>query len=104
MACNIEGNGDGVKRDGNKGDRGATATWVMAMAKATTWVMVKATRLAGDKEGKGEGRGSKGDGDGNEGGGQRRGQWQLRQEQWRRRQGWQTSNDNGHKEGDCDGN
>ncbi len=33
----------------------------MVMAKATTWVMVMVTRLAGNKEGKGEG--SKGDAD-----------------------------------------
>jgi hypothetical protein len=36
------------------------------------WVMAMARRLAGDKEGKGEG--GKGNGDNNEGGGQQRGQ------------------------------
>ncbi len=39
------------------------------MAKATTYVMVMATRLADNKEGKGEGGGGKGDDDGNEGSG-----------------------------------
>jgi hypothetical protein len=38
---------------------------------ATTWMMVMVTRLAVDKEGKGEG--GKGDGNGDDGGGQRRG-------------------------------
>ncbi len=65
-----------------------------------------ATRLADNKEGKGkgEGRGSKGDDDGNEGGGQQREQWQLCQEGWQRGQGWRTSDGNGYKEGDRDGN
>ncbi len=40
------------------------------MVTATAWVMAMVTRLAGDKEGKGEG--GKGNGD-DEGGGQRRG-------------------------------
>jgi hypothetical protein len=75
----------------------------MAKAKATTWVMMMVTRLAGDEEGKGEGGGGKGDGDGNWGGGQQRGQWGLWQERWRRGQGWRTSNRNGYKEGDRDG-
>jgi hypothetical protein len=39
---------------------------VAVMAKATMWAMVMATRLAGDKEGKG--KGGKGKCDGNEGG------------------------------------
>ena len=42
-----------------------TATRAMAKVMATTWVMVTVTRLAGDKEGKGEG--GKGDGNGDEG-------------------------------------
>jgi hypothetical protein len=66
--------------------------------------MVMATRLADDEEGKGKGRGVKGDDDGNEGGGQGRGQWQLREEGWQQRQGWRTSDGNGYKEGDRDGN
>jgi hypothetical protein len=40
---------------------------VMAMGTATTWAMATATRLAGNKEGNGDG--GKGNGDGNEGGG-----------------------------------
>ncbi len=43
----------------------------MATVEATTWVMVMVARLAGNKEGKGDG--GKGGGDYNEGGGQRRG-------------------------------
>jgi hypothetical protein len=39
---------------------------VMVMAKATMWVMVMVTRLAGGKEGKG--KDGKGNGDDNEGG------------------------------------
>ncbi len=75
------------------GDGQATATRAMAMATdmATTWVMVTATRLAGNKEGKGDS--GKGDGNGDEGGGQRRGQWQRQQEQWR--QGWRMSDGDG---------
>ncbi len=42
-----------------------------ATVTATTWVMATVTRLAGDKEGKGEG--GKGNGDGDDGGGRRRG-------------------------------
>jgi hypothetical protein len=33
VACNKEGNGNGYKSDGNKGDRQATATRVMVTAK-----------------------------------------------------------------------
>jgi hypothetical protein len=44
----------------------------LAMATVTMWAMVTATRLAGNKEGKG--KGGKSNGDGNEGGGQQRGQ------------------------------
>ncbi len=69
VACDKEGDGNGYKSNGNKGDRRAPATramvTAMATAKATTWVMVMVTRLAGDKEGKG--KGSKGDGDDDEG-------------------------------------
>jgi hypothetical protein len=39
----------------------------MVMVTATTWVMAMMTRLAGDKEGKGDG--GKGDDDDDEGGG-----------------------------------
>ncbi len=70
MVCNEEGNGDGYKSDGNEGDGRATATrailMAMVTAKATTWVMLMVTRMAGNEEGKG--KGSKGDGDDNEGG------------------------------------
>jgi hypothetical protein len=50
---------------------GDKATRAMAMVTATvrTWLMATVTRLAGDKEGKGEG--GKGDGNGDEGGGRR---------------------------------
>ena len=47
------------------------ATRAIATVTATTWLMAKVTRLAGDEEGKGEG--GKGDGDGDEGGGRQRG-------------------------------
>ena len=50
-----ESNGFGGKSDGNEGGRGLTATRVMATVTATTWLMATVTRLAGDKEGKGEG-------------------------------------------------
>jgi hypothetical protein len=59
------------------------------------WAMGTATRLAGNKKGKGNG-------DGNEGGRQQQGQWQWRQEQWGRQQGWQASGGDGNKEGDDD--
>jgi hypothetical protein len=52
----------------------------MAMATATMWGMATATRLAGDKEGKGNG--GKGDGSSNEGRVQQREQWLWRQERW----------------------
>ncbi len=52
VACDKEGDGDSYKSDGNEGDRRATAmramVTAMATAKATTWVMVMVTRLAGD--------------------------------------------------------
>ena len=57
-----------VARDGNEDGRQLTATRTMATVMGTTWVMVMVTRLAGNKEGKGEG--GKGDGNGDEGGGQ----------------------------------
>jgi hypothetical protein len=71
--CDEESDGDGFgsKSDGNKGGRRLTATRAMAAVTATTWVMATMTRLAGNKEGKGEG--GKGDGDSDEGGGRRRG-------------------------------
>jgi hypothetical protein len=65
--------------------------------------MVMAMRLADNKEGKGKGGGSKGDDDGNDGGRQQSAQWRLWQEGWQRHQGCWTSNRNGYKEGDCDG-
>jgi hypothetical protein len=43
----------------------------VTMARVTRWVMVMVMRLAGDKEGKGEG--DKGKCNGNEGGGHERG-------------------------------
>ena len=62
------GNVDGGKSDGNdekvggqatasngEGGRRLTATRAMAMVTAMTWVMAMVTRLAGNKEGKGEG-------------------------------------------------
>ena len=68
MAGDKTGNGDGGKSDGDdnkvggqatasngEGGRQLTATRAMAMVTAMRWVMVMVTRLAGDKEGKGEG-------------------------------------------------
>jgi hypothetical protein len=49
---------------------------VMATVKVTMWVMMTATRLVGDEEGKGKGKGGKGICDGNEGGGRGKGQGQ----------------------------
>ncbi len=53
VACDEEGDGDGYKCDGDKGDGRAMATramvTAMATAKATTWVKVMVTRLTGDK-------------------------------------------------------
>ena len=71
VECDKESDGFAGKSDGNKGGRQLTATRAMAMVMATTWVMATVTRLAGDKEGKGEG--GKGDDDGDEGGGRQRG-------------------------------
>jgi hypothetical protein len=103
VACNEEGNGTCCKSDGNKGDRRAMVTRAMAtamtMMKATTWVMVMVMvrRLAGNKEGKGEG--GKGNGDDNEGGGQRRGGgWQG---DGYGNKGGGRADTNGKKEGDA---
>ncbi len=60
----------------------------MATAKATTWVMVMVTRLAGDKESKG--KGGKGDGDDDEGGAQATERARAVR-QLRRQQGWRAS-------------
>ena len=62
------GNGDGGKIDGDDDKRGGqatesngeggrrlTASRAMATVTATMWVMATVTRLAGNKEGKGEG-------------------------------------------------
>jgi hypothetical protein len=98
-SCDKESDGFGGKSDGNEGGRQLTTTRAMATVTAMTWVMATVTRLAGNKEGKGEG--GKGNGDGDEGGGQRRGR--RRQERWQRRQWWQASDGNGNKEGDGDG-
>ncbi len=108
-------NGDGGKSDGDKGDRQATATRAMAMAKVTMWAMATATRLAGDDED--NGNGGKSDGDGNKGGGQARvmatnrvmvmatrvagerrprqlkGQWQWQQRWWASKRAMATGND-----------
>ena len=67
--CDKESNGFGGKSDGNEGGRRLMATRAMATATtmATALVMVMVTRLAGNKEGMGEG--GKGNGDGDEGGG-----------------------------------
>ncbi len=68
MTGNETGNGNGGKSNGNddkvegqatasngEGGRRLTATRVMATVTAMTWVMAMVTRLACDKEGKGEG-------------------------------------------------
>ncbi len=68
MAGDKTGNGDGGKSDGDdnkvggqateancKDSRRLTVTRAMAMVTATTWMMAKVTRLAGNEEGKGEG-------------------------------------------------
>jgi hypothetical protein len=98
VVCNEEGNDNGYKSNGNKGDGQATATRAMAtamvMAKVMMWVMVMVTRLAGDKKGKGamvttmrvargqqREQGRQGNGDGDKGGGQ--------------------ANSNGNKEDNC---
>ncbi len=97
-----DGGGDkaGVRRRGQwqqlsddvEGDKQAMATraivTAVAMAKATTWVMVMVTRLAGDEEGKG--KGGKGDGDDDEGGA-RATERAREARQWQRRQGWRAS-------------
>jgi hypothetical protein len=70
VECNEESDGFGGKCNGNKGGRRLMATRAMATVTATTWLMATVTRLAGNKDGKGEG--GKGDGNGDEGGGQRR--------------------------------
>ncbi len=49
VAYNKDGDCNGGKSNGDEGARQATATWVMAMTKATTWVMVMATRLVDDE-------------------------------------------------------
>ena len=71
VECDKESNGFGGKSNGNEGGRRLTATRVMSTAMAMTWVMVMVTRLAGNKEGKGEG--GKGDGGGDDGGRRQRG-------------------------------
>jgi len=71
VECNEESDGFGGKSDGNEGGRRLTATRAMTTVTAMTWLMVMVMRLAGNKEGKGEG--SKGNGNGDEGGGQRSG-------------------------------
>jgi hypothetical protein len=64
VACDKEGNVDSGKCVGDKGGRQTTATWAMMSATLTTWamamvtrlvarVMVTATRVAGNEEGKG---------------------------------------------------
>ena len=70
-SCDKESDGFGSKSDGNKCGRQLTVTRAMVTVMATTWVMAMVTRLAGNKEGKGEG--GKGDGNGDEGGGRQRG-------------------------------
>jgi hypothetical protein len=93
VACDKEGDGNGYKSDGNKGDRQAMATRAMvtamatAKAKATMWVMAMVTRIAGGKEGKGEG--GKGNGDDDEGG-----TWATERarvaRQWQQQHGWRA--------------
>ena len=52
VECDKESDGFGGKSDGNKGGRRLMVTRVMVTAKATKWVMVMVTRLAGNKEGR----------------------------------------------------
>jgi hypothetical protein len=68
----------------------------MATVMATTWVMATVTRLAGGKEGKGEG--GKGDGGGDVSGRQQRGNGNG--SQWR--QCWRVSDGDGDEEGEID--
>jgi hypothetical protein len=68
----------------------------VVMAKAMTWVRMVLTRLAGNKEGKGEG--GKADSDDKEGDGQRRGQG--RQGDGDGNKGGGVEDGNGDKEGD----
>jgi hypothetical protein len=70
-SCDKESDGFGSKSDGDEGGRRLTAIRAMATVMVMMWVTAMVTRLAGDKEGKGEG--GKGDGNGDEGGGRRRG-------------------------------
>jgi hypothetical protein len=68
LAGDETGNGNGGKSNGDndkvggqatasngEGCRQLTATMAMLTVMATTWVMATVTRLAGNKEGKGEG-------------------------------------------------
>ena len=55
VECDKESNGFGGKSDGNEVGRQLTVTRAMATVTAMTWVMAMVTRLAGGKEGKGEG-------------------------------------------------
>ncbi len=71
MECDEESDCFSGKSDGNEGGRRLTATRAMVTVTVTTWLMAMVTRLAGNKEGKGEG--GKGDGNGDEGGGRRSG-------------------------------
>jgi hypothetical protein len=99
-----EGDGNGYKSDGGKGDRRVTAMRAMATAmamamvtsKTTTWVMVMVMRLAGDKKGKG--KGGKEDGDDDEDGGQQRG-W-GRQGNGNGNKGGRWADGDGGEEGD----
>ena len=78
---------DRVMGTGDKGGERSTVTRVkkrVRLARATA----KATWVAGDEEGKGDG----GKGNGNKGERQRQGRWQRRQRgRWRRRQGWRET-------------
>ncbi len=51
VAGNKKGNDNDGKSDDDKGGGQATGTWEMATATLTTWAMVMAARLAGNKEG-----------------------------------------------------
>ncbi len=87
----------------NKGncDKDGRQTTVMraaATATVTILAMVTATRLGGNKEGKG--KGDKGEWDGNEGGGDQRGQGQ--QGDGDGKKGGEQVDGNGNKEGDGD--
>ncbi len=115
VVCDKEGNGVGSRSNGNEGGRQTTAMRAMAtaMATVTTWAMVKATRLVGNKDGKAGG--GKGNGDSNECGKDKKGEGSKAMETALRMAGEQTSTvtkramvttmrEGGNKEGSGKGN